>query len=34
MLDHVLAERIMVLVAGSFGSLGRLETHVVPAEIL
>src|SRR5881275_3790323 len=34
MLDDVFAERIMIFIAGSFGGLGRLETHVVPAEIL
>ena len=34
MLDDILAERIMFLIAGSLGRLGRLETHVVPAEVL
>ena len=34
MLDDVLAECIMIVVARRFGRLGRLEAHVVPAEIL
>src|SRR6476619_7507062 len=34
MLDDVLTERVMILVAGRNRHLGRLESHVVPAEIL
>ena len=34
MVDDVLAERIMRIVACDFGRLGRFEAHVVPAQIL
>jgi hypothetical protein len=34
MLDDILAERNMIVVALGFGCLGRLEPHVVPAEVL
>lgn len=34
MLDDVLTERVMVLVAGCNRHLGWLEAHVIPAEIL
>src|SRR4051812_49706848 len=34
LLDDILAKAIMGLVTLSFGRFGRLEPHVVPAEIL
>jgi hypothetical protein len=34
MFDHVLAEGIMARIARRVGRLGRLESHVVPAEVL
>ncbi len=34
MLDNVLAERIVIRIAGDDGRLGGLEAHVVPSEIL
>ena len=34
MLDDILAERVMLGIARRVGRLGRLEAHVVPAEIL
>jgi hypothetical protein len=34
MLDDLFAERIMRIIAWSFSRLRRLETHVVPTEIL
>ena len=34
MLDDVLSERVVSLVARRNGRLGRFEAHVVPAEIL
>src|SRR4029079_16829875 len=34
MLDDILAERVMFLVACRFDRLGGFETHVLPAEIL
>ena len=33
-LDHVLAERIMLAFTGDVGRLGRFEAHIVPAKIL
>ena len=33
-IDDILAERVMAVVASGFGRLGRFEPHVVPAEVL